>query len=72
MTPVVFATVEYECPLWVMSRHRVISASRPFSPQSGHSSTRFARPLSAKSGRQRRSGSKPTARTLILTRVSQR
>ena len=33
-----------------MSGHRVTSASCPLSPQSGHSSARFARPLSAMSG----------------------
>ena len=39
------------CPLWVMSRHRVTSRHVRYSPQSGHSSVRFACPLSAMCGR---------------------
>ena len=36
------------CPLWVTSRHRVRPRYVRYSPQSGHSTARFARPLSAK------------------------
>ena len=39
-------------PLWIMSSHRVTSLHVRYSPQSGRSSARFARPLSAKSGHQ--------------------